>query len=250
MLPHEYHTMCRVEDSYWWYQVLREEVVKDVVCRFPPDKPCKLLDAGCGTGGMLYTLRKTHPEWQAMGLDRSSVAVHYCQQRGFADVILGSVDEMPFPTASFDVVLSLDVLYHREVLQDRALSEMARVLKPGGLLILNLPAFDVLRGRHDAAVHGMRRYTVKAIWKLLGPIDFKLEAAFCWNAWLFFPLLSWRLLTRLLSAPGEIETKSDLSALPAKINALLAAIGKLDFMLCRLLHLPLGTSVYSVGRKL
>ena len=250
MLPNEYHTMRRVEDSYWWYQVLRTEVVKDVVCRFPPDKPCKLLDAGCGTGGMLYTLRKTHPEWQVMGLDRSSVAVEYCRQRGVGDVSFGSVDEMPFPTASFDVVLSLDVLYHRQVLQNRAIFEMARVLKPGGILILNLPAFDVLRGRHDAAVHGLRRYTIKRIWKLLGPIGFKLETAFCWNAWLFFPLLSWRLLTRSLRVPSGVETKSDLSTLPPKINALLNAIGKLDFMLCRLLRLPFGTSVYTVSRKL
>jgi len=250
MLQHEYHTMRQVEDTYWWYQVLRMEVIKDVVSRFPADKPCKLLDAGCGTGGMLHTLRKTHPEWQVTGLDSSSVAVEYCRQRGFADVIRGSVDEMLFPNASFDVVVSLDVLYHRQVFQNCALSELTRVLKPGGLLILNLPAFDVLRGRHDAAVHGMRRYTVKQIWELLGPIGFKLETAFCWNAWLFFPLLSWRLLTRSLRSPGEVETKSDLCTLPPKINALLTAVGRLDFMVCRLLHLPFGTSVYSVGRKL
>jgi len=250
MLQHEYDTMRQVEDTYWWYQVLRPEVVKDVASRFAADKPCKLLDAGCGTGGMLHTLHETHPEWQVTGLDLSSVAVEYCQQRGFADVIHGSVDEMPFPNASFDVVVNLDVLYHKQVLQNRALAEIARVLKQGGLLILNLPAFDILRGRHDAAVHGMRRYTVKRISELLDPIGFKLETAFCWNAWLFFPLLGWRLLTRSLKPPSESETKSDLSTLPPKINALLTAIGRLDFMVCRLLHLPFGTSVYSMGRKL
>ena len=250
MLRHEYDTMHQVEDTYWWYQVLHWEVVKDVVSRFSPVQPCKLLDAGCGTGGMLRTLRETRPEWQIMGLDLSSVAVEYCQQRGLAEVIPGSVDEMPFRNASFDVVVSLDVLYHRQVSQNRALSETARVLKPGGLLILNLPAFDVLKGRHDVAVHGTRRYTVKRIRELLGPSRFKLETAFYWYAWLFFPLLAWRLLTRSLKPPREDETKSDLSALPPKINALLTAIGRLDFMVCRLLHLPFGTSVYSVGRKL
>ncbi len=250
MLQHEYHTMRRVEDTYWWYQVLRMEVVKDVASRFPANKPCKLLDAGCGTGGMLHILHETHPEWQITGLDLSPVAVEYCQQRGFVDVVRGSVDEMPFPNASFDVVVNLDVLYHRQVFQDRALCEIARVLKPGALLILNLPAFDVLRGRHDAAVDGIRRYTVKRIPELLGPVGFKLETAFCWNAWLFFPLLSWRLLTRWFKPPSGGGTKSDLSTLPPKINALLAAIGRLDFMVCRLLHLPFGTSVYSVGRKL
>jgi len=250
MLQHEYHTMRQVEDTYWWYQVLRLEVVKDVASRFPGPKTCKLLDAGCGTGGMLHALRETRPEWQITGLDFSPVAVDYCHERGFADVIRGSVDEMPFPNARFDVVVSLDVLYPRQVSQDRAVSETARVLKPGGLLILHLPAFDVLRGRHDVAVNGTRRYTVKRIRELLGPTRFKLETAFYWNAWLFFPLLTWRLLTRSLRPPPESETKSDLSTLPPRINALLSAIGRLDFMVCRLLHLPFGTSVYSVGRRL
>ena len=250
MLQHEYHTMRQVEDTYWWYHVLRLEVVKDVASRFPGPKTCKLLDAGCGTGGMLHALRETRPEWQITGLDFSPVAVDYCHERGFADVIRGSVDEMPFPNARFDVVVSLDVLYHRQVSQNRAISEIARVLKPDGFLILNLPAFDVLRGRHDVAVHGTRRYTVKRIRELLGPTRFKLEAAFCWNAWLFFPLLAWRSLTRSLKPPREGETKSDLSTLPPKINILLTAIGRLDFTVCRLLHLPFGTSVYTVGRKL
>jgi SAM-dependent methyltransferase len=250
MLQHEYYTMREVEDTYWWYQVLRTEVINEVASRFPGGKTCKILDAGCGTGGMLQTFREARPDWQITGLDVSPIAVEYCQQRGFTDVIRGSVDEMPFPNASFDVLVSLDVLYHRQVFQNRALCEIARVLKPGGLLILNLPAFDILRGRHDIAIHGTRRYTVKRILELLGPIGFKLETAFCWNAWLFFPLLSWRLLTRWLKPPSERETRSDLSTLPPKINALLTAIGRLDFMVCRLLHLPFGTSVYSVGRKL
>jgi len=250
MLQHEYHTMRQVEDTYWWYRVLRLEVVKDVASRFPADKPCKLLDAGCGTGGMLHAFRATHPQWEITGLDLSAVAVEYCQQRGFASVIHGSVDEMPFANADFDVVVNLDVLYHRQVSQNRALSEIARVLKPGGLLILNLPAFTVLRGRHDAAVHGTRRYTVKQISGLLDPVGLKLETAFYWNAWLFFPLLTWRLLTRSLKPQDESETKSDLSTLPRKINDLLTAIARLDFTVCQSLRLPFGTSVYSVGRKL
>src|SRR5207244_11124342 len=100
--------------------------------------------------------------------------------------------EVVFPNASFDVVVSLDVLYHRQVSQNRAISEIARVLKPDGFLILNLPAFDFLRGRHDVAVHGTRRYTVRRIRELLGPTRFKPETVFYWNACLFFHLLTWR----------------------------------------------------------
>jgi SAM-dependent methyltransferase len=146
--------------------------------------------------------------------------------------------------------LSLDVLYHKDVAEERSVSEMARVMKPGGYFILNLPAFDVLRGRHDVAVHGARRYTIKRVRKLLEPVGLKTEAIFYWNAWLFVPVLVWRLLTRLGRPREEVGTKGDLSQFPPQINALLTHLGRLDFAACRRLRPPLGTSVYTVARKL
>jgi ubiquinone/menaquinone biosynthesis C-methylase UbiE len=250
VLPHEYDTMRRFEGTYWWYQVLRTEVASDLSCRFGAGKPCRLLDAGCGTGGMLNALRKASPEAEMTGLDVSSIAVERCRERGFADVMNGSVEQMPFPDATFDLVLSLDVLYHKDVAEERSVSEMARVMKPGGYLILNLPAFDVLRGRHDVAVHGARRYTIKRVRKLLEPVGLKTETIFYWNAWLFVPVLVWRLLTRLGRPREEVGTKGDLSQFPPQINALLTHLGRLDFAACRRLRPPLGTSVYTVARKL
>ena len=250
MLQHEYHTMRELEDTYWWYRVLRAEAVTDVAFRYPTGMRCELLDAGCGTGGMLDALREAHPECEMTGLDVSGVAVEYCRERGFGHVINGSVDGMPFSDASFDMVLSLDVLYHREVSEERAVSEIARVVKPGGYVILNLPAFDVLRGKHDVAVHGARRYTIERVRKLLKPVNLVPETLFYWNAWLFVPILAWRLITRFGKPPEEIGTRGDLSQMPPKINALLATLGRLDFAACRRLHPPFGTSVYTVTRKL
>ena len=250
MLQHEYDTMRHVEDTYWWYQVLRTEVTNDLSCRFGAGKPWRLLDAGCGTGGMLDTLHKAHPAWEMTGLDVSALAVEYCRERGFADVIKGSVDGMPFARASFDVVLSLDVLYHKGVSEASAVSEIARVVKSGGYVILNLPAFDVLRGRHDVAVHGARRYTIERMRTLLEPVGLRAETIFYWNAWLFVPLLAWRLLSRFEKPPEEIGTKGDLSQVPSQFNALLTTLGRLDFAACRRLHPPFGTSVYTVARKL
>jgi SAM-dependent methyltransferase len=250
MLQHEYDTMRRVEDTYWWYQVLRTEVVNDLSYRFGTGQPCRLLDAGCGTGGMLDALRKARPAWEMTGLDVSALAIKYCRERGFADVTQGSVDGMPFSDATFDVAVSLDVLYHKDVSEERAVSEIARVVKSGGYVILNLPAFDVLRGSHDLAVHGARRYTIERMRKLLGTGGLKAETIFYWNAWLFVPLLAWRLLSRFGKPPEEIGTKGDLSQVPPWINALLTTLGRLDFAACRSLHPPFGTSVYTVARKL
>jgi SAM-dependent methyltransferase len=249
MLQREYDTMRRVEDTYWWYRILRTEVEDDLASRFGGSRACRLLDAGCGTGGMLDALRDAHPEWETTGLDFSAVAVEYCRGRGFADVIKGSMDEMPFPDTSFDVVISLDVLCHKEVSEERAVSEIARVVKPGGYVILNLPAFGLLRGRHDVAVHSARRYTIERVRRLFKPVNVRVETILYWNAWLFGPVAAWRLFTRF-GQPGEISTKGDLSPLPSWINSLLTSVGKLDFAACRKLHPPFGTSVYTVARKL
>src|SRR4051794_4877642 len=119
MLQHEYDTMRRVEGAYWWYQVLRSAVASDLSRRVGQGEPCHLLDAGCGTGGMLDVARKVQPDWETAGLDFSAIAVAYCHERGFAEVVEGSVDEMPFIDATFDVVLCLDVLCHKEVSEQR-----------------------------------------------------------------------------------------------------------------------------------
>jgi SAM-dependent methyltransferase len=249
MLQHEYDTMRRVEDTYWWYQVLRGAVTSDLSHRFGAAARPRILDAGCGTGGMLHALRAVHPEWETAGLDISPVAVEHCHARGFAQVVQGSVDKIPFLDESFDVVLSLDVLYHKAVSEQRAASEIARVLKPGGYIILNLQAFNILRGRHDVAVHGARRYTIRRVRELLESVRLKVDTAFYWNASLFLPLLVWRLVSRLNEGQGETTTKGDLIQLGPRLSALLHALGTLDFAACRALHPPFGTSVYTVARK-
>ena len=125
---------------------------------------------------------------------------------------------------------------------------MGRVLRPGGLLVLNLPAFDGLRGSHDVAVSGARRYGVAQVRTLLELASFTVEIIHYWNAWLFFPLLAWRRLSRMkkeTAAAGE----SDLNLTPRWMNSLLAGMGKLDAGLCRELRVPFGSSVFAVARK-
>ena len=249
MLQHEYDTMRQVEDAYWWYQVLRAAVTSDLRERFSASAQPRLLDAGCGTGGMLHALRVACPAWETTGIDASPFAVQHCHARGFAQVTQASVDEIPFPDESFDVVLSLDVLYHRDVSEKRAASEIARVVKPGGWIILNLQAFNILRGRHDVAVHGARRYTIRRVRELVESVRLKIEKIFYWNALLFLPLLGWRLLSRLNKRQDEAAVKGDLVQTGPRINAMLHSLGKCDFALCRALRLPFGTSVYTVARK-
>jgi ubiquinone/menaquinone biosynthesis C-methylase UbiE len=230
MQAREHDLLRAVEDAHWWHRTLRAQVLRVL----PPH--ARVLDAGCGTGGMLSVLHS----FDAHGIDASPSAIQHCQQRGLSRVSLASVHALPFPDASFDAVLSLDVLYHANVDEARALAEMRRVLKPGGLLVMNLPAFECLRGSHDVAVSGVRRYTSCHVQRLLRLHSLKPEMTHYWNAWLFLPLLLWRRW-------GGMR-QSDLQLPCGLLNGPLAALGRLDAMLCRVLRVPFGSSLFVTAR--
>lgn len=247
MQAREYQTMRDVEDTYWWYRVLRGMVLREIAARLPAG--AEILDAGCGTGGMMEVLRKARGDWRLTGIDFSSHAVEHTRARGFQNVSAGSVDELKADDGAFDAVISLDVLYFRGVNRERAIAEFHRVLKPGGALILNLAAFECLRGSHDVAVATEKRFTAAEVRALLEGGGFEIEIVRYWNAWLFLPILFWRQISRFVSGQTTEETSSDLNALPWLVNRGLIAMGRFDFMICRLLHIPFGTSVFSVARK-
>ncbi len=231
----QYDLMRQVEDEHWWYRVLHGQVLRVLKSLVPQGQ--SLLDAGCGTGGMLAKL--THHA--AYGCDIAAEAVEQCRARGLERVVVSSVHAMPYADACFDAVLSLDVLYHARIDEHLALSELRRVLKRGGLLILNVPAFDCLRGAHDVAVDGVRRYRLRGMRRLLRRHGFEILVAHYWNAWLFLPLL----LRRWFSQSAE----GDLALPPKWLNTLLTAGGRLDAALCRHTRLPLGSSLMVVARS-
>jgi SAM-dependent methyltransferase len=249
MNDHEYALMRRVEDSYWWYAVLRESVANQVAAHLGSRTPARVLDAGCGTGGMMEVLRGRGPGWEIVGLDYSPHAIGHTRGRGFTNVSEGSINALPYADQSFDVVVSLDVLYFEGVNDVKAIAEFHRVLKPGGMLVLNLPAFAVLRGEHDRAVSGVRRYTPFGVREMLAQCNMEVVRVHCWNLCLFFPILGWRLLSRMRPSGNGAAARSDLSTLPVALNKALATLGRFDMAMCRAIHSPLGTSVQAVATR-
>ena len=235
MKPGQHQLMREVEDAHWWYQVLRGLVVAALQRHVQSDR--RLLDAGCGTGGMLARLHA----WETHGCDLAAEAVELCRERGLHQVLVSSVHEMPYEDGIFDAVLSLDVLYHARVDPVRALAEMRRVLAPGGLLVVNMPAFECLRGAHDHAVEGARRYRLRSLIRLLAAQGFDIIEAHYWNSWLFLPLWLRRHLSR--------AEAGDLALPPAWLNRVLASAGHADAALCRRLRIPFGSSVFLVARR-
>jgi ubiquinone/menaquinone biosynthesis C-methylase UbiE len=245
MKPGEHDIMRSFEDHYWWYQALRRHVADSIE---PKSPNFALLDAGCGTGGMLATLRRRFPEAELTGIDASERGVELTAERQTgARLLTASVHELPFPADAFDVVLSLDVWLTAGIDDALAAHETRRVLRPGGKLILNLAAFDFLKGEHDEAVNAVRRYTRPQVRALLEGAGFKIERLTYWNAALTPPIAIMRWLSR--RRPGRETPRSDFRPLPSPLNTVLKRVAALELAASRHLSLPFGTSVFAVARK-
>jgi ubiquinone/menaquinone biosynthesis C-methylase UbiE len=241
----EIETMRSVEDDLWWYRALRRHVLR-AVASMPPD--FALLDAGCGSGGMLARLRERFPHATLTGMDYSERALELTQQRGTdADLVKGSTDELPFADAQFDVVLSLDVIVVRGIDDEKAVREMYRVLRPGGKLLMNVAAFDFLRGSHDVATNMARRYTRPRLAGLFTSAGFACHRISYWNTTLLPAVAAVRWASR--RRPPAAGVRSDLKPMWAPLNAALAAITHAELALSQKVPLPFGTSLFAVAQK-
>ncbi|MGI8436170.1 MAG: class I SAM-dependent methyltransferase [Chthoniobacterales bacterium] len=243
--PYEVEAMRAVEDEHWWYQSLRAHVIQSIPT-LPPH--FALLDDGCGAGGMLARIHSLFPKARLAGIDLSETALA-CTRARFtgAELLLASANQLPFPDATFDVVLSLDVLAFRGVDELGALREMHRVLQPGGTLLVNVPAFAFLRGSHDAAVNQTRRYTRPQLDGLLTRAGFASARSTYWNMSLLPAVAAVRWASR--SRADEHEVRSDLLRKKSAANGLLHLLTRSELALSRRLALPFGTSLFTVARK-
>lgn len=238
----EYRKLAGVEDRMWYFRSLHGHVHRCLRRRLG-DRPCDVLDAGCGTGGLLRRLRVREPAWRLTGIDLSPFACDLARGCSDATIVTGSVTALPFAAAGFDAVVSADVLYQFDD-PATALRESRRCLRPGGWIVLNVPAYRWLWSYHDVAVHTRRRFTRKEIGALLEETRFDVELNTHWNA-LPFPLIVAK--RRLFSRPGET---SDVKPYPAPVEALMRSLMALEHAWLRLGGTwAWGSSILAVGRR-
>src|SRR5687768_5952876 len=239
--------MYEAEDTHWWYRGVHISMLTLLGLNARKYKRLRILDAGCGTGGNLKFLRDAGYE-QLQGFDYSEHALYFCHKRGLTGVKHGSATDIPFPSDTYPVVISCDMLNDTGVLDEHAaLKELYRVLKPGGRLFLNLPALSFLAGEHDLATSVARRYTRRSISEMLKEEGFILRRVTYRNM-LLFPLIF--AVRKLRRAREDTDTvRSDIELPPAPINALLIAIMRLEALLLRYIDLPIGSSVSVVAEK-
>ena len=241
MKPVEYRRMFEAEERQWWYAGQRA-VALALLEPWARERRLLLLDAGCGTGFNLVALARFGP---TLGIDLSEEAISFCRERGVR-AVRGSVLRLPFRAEAFDAVTSFDVIYHDWVGDDRAaVAEMARVLSPGGALLVRVPALELLRGAHDAEVLTRRRYTLGELRALVAGCGLRVQRSTYCNSLLFPLLLARRTLDRLLGRHG-----SDVGFLPPPLEGLFRRVMELEaFCVRHGLRFPLGASAVVLATK-
>lgn len=270
----EYHAMAALEARHWWYRSLHSRVLRRLEAEARHrGQPLEVFDAGCGTGGLLVALKGQPWIASASGCDTHPLALHYTRSRGLsvADVSVNDLNGWP---GRFDVVMSIDVLYHRQVKPAAAIAGMASLLRPGGLLLLNAAAMPCLRREHDRRVMGGRRFLPGPLRQLVQEAGLDVEELRYWNSWLTPLLWLQSRLERLGSRhrppagpdgshgaePGTRVTieddshkgsqhDSDVKLPPAWLNRMLVLVLRLEDRCSAPLPLPWGSSLLLRARR-
>lgn len=252
MIPEEYEVMYRVEDAHWWYRGM-EAITRAVLDRaVGRGHDLSILDAGCGTGAVMGYLADYG---RVTGFDYAAEALHFCRLRRRDRLSQASVLSLPYADASFDLVVSFDVICVRSVPDDKAaLREIARVLRDpapesgfaGGHVLLRLPAYNWLHGKHDRATDIRHRYTSGEISRTLWESGFAPERVTYANTFLFPVAVIKRMAERFTFAQ---QNGSDLTIGAGVFNTPLTWILHAEASLIARAGLPFGLTVVALARK-
>jgi SAM-dependent methyltransferase len=230
----EYALMDAAEDRMWWYRALHARLLAALA-----GVQGRVLDAGCGTGGLLAYLHARRPDLALLGLEWSADAGRRAAVKSRVPVLRGTVNAIPFGRSCFDGALAADVLCHRGVDPQAALAELRRVLRPGGRLIVNMPAYSWLISAHDHRVHNTRRQTAGELRSMLTAAGFGQIVARYWNG-LLLPLM---VAQRKLFA--RHDSASDVAPFPPRLDAMLHRVTEIERRLP--FAMPAGGSVLATA---
>lgn len=250
MQAQDYAYLYELEENFWWFVGMREisKVLLDPICAAAHEG--QVLDAGCGTGGMLTWLAQYAGSHRVVGIDLSPTALEFCRERNHQQLTQGSIAELPFADSSFDLVTSFDVVQHVLNQGDvRAIAEIYRVLRPGGFAFVRTSAYEWLRSGHDEALNVQRRYTLGELSDEMQRAGFTIRRATYANTF----LLPVAVIKRLVLSPfGSAHAESEVRPWPKSwqwLNGLMSLPLKLEAGLLRRMDLPFGVSAICIGEK-
>jgi SAM-dependent methyltransferase len=246
MNPAEFENIANAEDSFWWYRGMHEIALR-LLRRALPGAPARILEAGCGTGN--FALKAAREFGCAVDVaDLAREGLRYARANGLLRMVQADIRALPIASDQYECVLSLDVLIHLERGTERAaIAELARVTRPGGLVMIRVAALDALRSRHSAFTHERQRFTKG---RLLGLArENGLEPVRCtYLNSLLLPvaLFRFRVWEPLMRTPVDSGVKPVAGWLDAALGAVLGLEGDL---VGRGWDLPLGQTLVLIARK-
>jgi SAM-dependent methyltransferase len=235
----------RAEDAHFWFKGLRRTARQLIEAARGRYELRRIVDCGAGTGRNLDWLREYG---DAVGVELSPTGLAAGRASG-RRLVRASVAALPFADSSVDLATSFDVLYCLDdATEQRALAEMWRILRPGGLVIVNAAALDILHGSHSTLTQEVRRYTPQRLGKRLRDAGFDVERLTFTNLTPFPIALVLRGFERLSGRASE-ASDHDLRVPPWPINAFFNMTLSAEAAILRVANLPIGTSLMAVARK-
>jgi len=248
MNPAELTNMARAEREHWWYRGMRSILHRVLSPHLADRRIREVLEAGCGTGFTAAWLHRRYG-WNLFPVDLESTALRFVRNFALPNATQADIGGLPFQDASFDLVFCLDVLVHLPRQDEtKALREFFRVLRRGGLLVLRVAAFDILRSRHSEFVGEKQRFTRGQLLRTVAQSGFRVRHCTYANSLLLpVAITKFRLWEPWLRQPPA----SGVAPVPAWLNRLLyaALASEAKWLGCGR-SLPLGQSLILVGEKL
>ena len=238
---------ARAEAEHFWFRGFRAFVTPLVRSALRGTRVPQILDCGCGTGANLTWLGRLG---RAYGFDLSEVGPRFARESGRTAVARATVAAVPFPSRAFDLVTSFDVLYSLDQPDEAlAVTEMFRVLKPGGFAVINVAAMPMLTGDHSVLSRERRRYTRATLRTLLESAGFQVVRLTYTNATLFVPLALVRLFHRWRGLAAEADAQQEITVPSAPVNGVLTGLLFVESLWLRVVDNPFGSSLLCLARK-
>ncbi len=246
-MEHLLRATAIAESRHFWFRGFRAFVTPLIRQAAAATASPRILDCGCGTGANLERLGRFG---RAYGCDLSETGLRLAREAGRRGLVRANVAAAPFRSESFDLVTSFDVLYSLDPLDERAaVSEMYRLLRPGGFAIVNVAAMNSLTGAHSVLSRERRRYSRGSLSQLLTSHGFTVVRLTYTNAILFLPMAVVRAIQRRRGLSSENEAKRDIAVPGAPINAFLTALLLIESLWLRLFDEPFGSSLLCLARR-
>ena len=242
----EFDIMYKTEQSHWWFRG-KQDILRRSLCTLSKktSEKNKILDIGAGTGVVLKVLQDFG---ETFGIEHSLHAIKYLKDRGLKQIICADANQsIPFKNDTFTFITCLDVLEHLEK-DVELLNEMVRISKPGGYIIVAVPAFKMFWSQHDIALHHKRRYTKKQLLRILKKIDCQIIKVTYYNIILSLPILAVRKFKTIFHRNKPIQSDVFMN-FPNFLNILFGFLYKAEIWCLKFINFPFGVSILFVLKK-